>query len=448
MSTMGDRAWPWRRSRTPSRRDVPAASLSASAFPRGRGMTIPPLRRRLSSRVLARTLLSVVAAVVTALAVGAIPAASALASMASVVTSERREPPDVRGLTLPEASTRIQDEWYPDYTPTIELDPEIPDQVPPETARVVDQTVVLYIEDNKDDVGEEAVIRLTPGSAVADLVGRTRDEAEAPLDALGLLLEPSGEGRVTTQDPAAGTVVPFGTTVVARLEPPPTPGPLVPRLLGLTEAEARAAVEGLNLDLVVGSATGDGERRVSEQNPTAGTLIGRNRAITVTLTGSTTPEPDPMVAVPDVTGLEAAAVQRVLEAAGLTLAVDPTGSETGAGALSFRQDPEPGSQVAPGTQVAVAFAVVDEQSPVAWWVWPTSAAVLALLLLALWSLRLSRRARPRRPDPTPTPRHDAARRTDDRPRPAVRRYRCRPGRRTRPRLRWAAERQPPRQDRR
>ena len=351
----------------------------------------------------AHTVLATIAAVVTVLAVGAIPAAPAVAATFSLVTAERREPPDVRGLTLPEASARIQDEWYPDYTPTIELDPEIPDQVPPETARVVDQTVVLYIEDNKDDVGEEAVIRLTPGSAVADLVGRTRDEAEALLDALGLLLEPSGEGRVTTQDPAAGTVVPFGTTVVARLEPPPTPGPLVPRLLGLTEAEARAAVEGLKLDLVVASATGDGERRVSEQNPTAGTPIGRNRAITVTLTGSTTPEPDPMVAVPDVTGLEAAAVQRVLEAAGLTLAVDPTGSETGAGALSFRQDPEPGSQVAPGTRVAVAFAVVDEQSPVAWWVWPTSAAVLALLLLALWSLQLGRRARPRRPDPTPTP---------------------------------------------
>ena len=361
-------------------------------------MTSPALRRPLSSRALARTVLSMITAVLTALAIGTIPAAPAVAATSGLVTAERREPPDVRGLTLPEASERIQDEWYPDYTPTIELDPEIPDQVPPEKARVVEQEVVLYIEENKDDVGLEAVIRLTPGSAVADLVGRTRDEAEALLDALGLFLKPSGEGRVTTQDPAAGTLVPFGTTVVARLEPPPTPGPTVPRLLGLTEAEARAAVEGLELDLVVGSATGDGERRVSEQNPTAGTPVGRNRAVTVTLTGSTTPEPDPTVAVPDVTGLEAAAVQRVLEAAGLTLAVDPTGSETSPGALSFRQDPEPGSQAAPGTRVSVAFAVVDEQSPVAWWVWPTSTAVLALLLLALWSLQPGRR-----PPPDPTP---------------------------------------------
>ena len=42
--------------------------------------------------------------------------------------------------------------------------------------------------------------------------------------------------------------------------------------------------------------------------------------------------------------------------------------------------------------------MVDDQSPVAWWVWPTSAAVLALLLLALWSLQLGRR-----PPPDPTP---------------------------------------------
>ncbi len=135
---------------------------------------------------------------------------------------------------------------------------------------------------------------------------------------------------MTTQDPAAGTLVPFGTTVAARLEPPPTPGPMVPRLLGIsTEAEG----EGSSRRARAGSRRRFGHRRRRAPGQRAGPCsrhpIGRSRAVTVTLTGSTTRQPDPTVAVPDVTGLEAAAVQRVLEAAGLTLAVDPTGPETG-----------------------------------------------------------------------------------------------------------------------
>src|SRR5215207_2074147 len=123
MSTMGGRAWRWRRPRTPSLRCAPSAPPVLARSPRGGGMTIPGLRRPLSSRALPRTVLSVIAAVVTALAVGTIPVAPAVASTSNLVTAERREPPDVRGLTLPEASARIQDEWYPDYAPTIRLDP-------------------------------------------------------------------------------------------------------------------------------------------------------------------------------------------------------------------------------------------------------------------------------------------------------------------------------------
>ena len=347
-----------------------------------------------------------------AFTIGTITAASAPANASSpaFVTAERREPPDVRTLTLPEARNRILSEWYADFKPTIEVDPKVPDQMPLDKALVVDQAVVRYLEDS-DEGTPAAVIRLTPGSIVPDLTGRTRDEAESLLTPLGFYLKPSGEGLVTSQDPAAGSLEVVGTTVVARLEPPPTVGPTVPSVLGLTEAAATAELERVKLRLVVGSETGEGERLVSQQDPAPGVPVGASESVTVTLVGRDVLT----VTVPDVSGLEVGAVQRVLAAADLPLAIDPTGDPAGPGALAFRQDPEPGIRVAPGTSVSVAFAtVVDDASPAAWWVWPTGAAVLAVLLLALWSLHLFRRRPPsprppdREPTHPPTPSPDVA----------------------------------------
>ena len=123
-------------------------------------------------------------------------------------------------MALPEAQTLIQQQWYPRFTPTIRVTPELPQQVPPEAARVVEQRVVQYLEDSSE-TDLAAIIDLTAGSVVADLVGRTRDEAQQLVDALGLTLKATGTGRVDRQDPAPGTLVPFGTTVQAVLVPPP-----------------------------------------------------------------------------------------------------------------------------------------------------------------------------------------------------------------------------------
>ena len=139
---------------------------------------------------------------------------------AAVLPAANREPPDVVGMALPEAQTLIQQQWYPRFTPTIRVTPELPQQVPPEAARVVEQRVVQYLEDSSE-TDLAAIIDLTAGSVVADLVGRTRDEAQQLVDALGLTLKATGTGRVDRQDPAAGTLVPFGTTVQAVLVPPP-----------------------------------------------------------------------------------------------------------------------------------------------------------------------------------------------------------------------------------
>ena len=139
---------------------------------------------------------------------------------AAVLPAANREPPDVVGMTLPEAQTLIQQQWYPRFTPTIRVVPDLPEQVPPEAARVVEQQVVQYLEDSSE-TDLAAIIDLTAGSVVTDLVGRTRGEAQQLVDALGLTLKATGTGRVDRQDPAAGTLVPFGATVQAVLVPPP-----------------------------------------------------------------------------------------------------------------------------------------------------------------------------------------------------------------------------------
>lgn len=146
---------------------------------------------------------------------------------AAELPAANREPPDVVGLTLPDAQALIQQQWYPRFTPTIRVTPDLPEQVPPEAARVVEQRVVQYLEDSSE-TDRAAIIDLTAGSVVADLVGRTRGEAQQLVDALGLTLKATGTGRVDRQDPAAGTLVPFGTTVQAVLVPPPAVTPTLP----------------------------------------------------------------------------------------------------------------------------------------------------------------------------------------------------------------------------
>lgn len=355
----------------------------------------------------------VTAALLLALTVVVLPGSCHAAARASVVAAQHREPPTVVGLTLPEAQTRIEQQWYPgptSFKPTIKVTPDIPAQVPPEAARVVDQTVVLYREDS-DDVSPNAVIDLTVGSTVADLVGRTPEEAQGLTDALGLFLKPDGEGLVQTQDPGAGALVPFGTTVVAILATPPTsPGPTVPtvplasvpQLTGLTEAEARAKVGGVDLRLRVGQSSGPGERSVTEQDPAGGSELAAGGVVTVILRGSSVI--DRMVVVPDVTGRDLDAVRQVLTAAKLAMIADPSGSRTPGGGLSFRQDPQPGQRVLPGTSVTVAFAAVEASAPIGWRVGTVGAAALAfLLLLALWSVRLIHRRRPPRANASPRP---------------------------------------------
>lgn len=268
------------------------------------------------------------------------PAAGLDLTEAALGRAGSQQPPEMIGLTLPEARTLIEQRRYPRSTGTFEL------AVP---------------------------------SAGA-----------------------TGDGLVVKQSPEAGTIVPFRTVVTVVLAPPPPKGRIVPTLLGLTETQAGAAVEEVDLKLAATASSGTGERKVTGQEPLPGTELQVGGVVSVTLRGTGEPRDPvvvpkvvvPKVVVPAVTGLNPQIVKRALSDAELRLRVDPSGTQHEG--LSFRQDPQPGSRVTPGTPVTVTFAVAvaagSEATPAAPWPWLGGAALLALLGLALWSARLLRRS--------------------------------------------------------
>ncbi|WP_219532390.1 PASTA domain-containing protein [Nonomuraea guangzhouensis] len=147
-----------------------------------------------------------------------------------------------------------------------------------------------------------------PTVEVPDVVGDPLDQAEQEVRDQGLVSSvaqgEAAEPRVVdSQDPAAGTRVPKGSTVTLRLRPPapvsPTPEQVaVPDLSGLSASAARRRVQERGLTLVIGSGDSGSGGSVSEQEPAAGSLVERGSSVTVTLTPVTGPT-DP--ASPEVT---------------------------------------------------------------------------------------------------------------------------------------------------
>ncbi len=129
---------------------------------------------------------------------------------------------------------------------------------------------------------------------IPDLAGKTEREATLELQRLGLVWDFVEENSnsvaadlVIRTDPAAGQTVPAGSTVmlVISLGPPPVQ---VPNLTGMTEAEARSALEALGLVPII-SATRqpvDNEEldgRVVNQIPASGQTVPVGTTVQVTL---------------------------------------------------------------------------------------------------------------------------------------------------------------------
>lgn len=148
-------------------------------------------------------------------------------------------------------------------------------------------------------VGSGAPINLVVSSGpetvvIPDVVGDSERDATAELNNLGLLVRPQdeysetvAEGLVIRTDPVAGTEGVIGDTVLVVVSQGPAPVQ-VPNLLGMTENQARQAVEALGLSLNVSAArqpvvdpAQDGV--VVNQVPTAGLTVNKGSTVTITL---------------------------------------------------------------------------------------------------------------------------------------------------------------------
>jgi eukaryotic-like serine/threonine-protein kinase len=208
------------------------------------------------------------------------------------------------------------------------------------------------------DEGEIVSIEVSSGKpkvTIPTVVGQDRDSAFRELTQAGLdvrIVEVNSEeeeGRVTAQQPAAGTVVVEGTSVRINVSKGPRPV-VVPNVIGLPFGQAEAELErrGFNVNRVDGSSDLQ-EGIVFDQDPSAETESSRGATVTVSVSrGPAT------VAVPDVTLQDAAIGRTTLENAGFRVreVLEDTTDPNSDGVV-VGQDPVGSSQAEPGSLVTI-----------------------------------------------------------------------------------------------
>jgi serine/threonine-protein kinase len=188
--------------------------------------------------------------------------------------------PDVTGMRLPRARERIADA-------RLEIDVErVFDREVPE-GRVVDQNPLATTE---IEVGKTVVVRVSRGPQPVDVpnvVGSAAGDAEALLEAAGFQVSRSQDfsdsvprGSVIAQSPEAGTRLPVGNTVEIVLSKGPEEFPM-PRVVGMSEQEARNVLTGRGLRVKTVDIPTGKEGEVVGQRPRPGTTVESGQQVTI-----------------------------------------------------------------------------------------------------------------------------------------------------------------------
>ena len=125
----------------------------------------------------------------------------------------------------------------------------------------------------------------TMDRAVPDVIGLSIAEAQSKLAESGLSCRVIGSGgAVTSQLPAANSVIASGSEVLLYADAAPTGGGSVPNLNGMTYSQAREALAAMGLFIGSDSSVTDADNQlVSGQDIRAGTSAQAGTVITVTL---------------------------------------------------------------------------------------------------------------------------------------------------------------------
>ena len=198
--------------------------------------------------------------------------------------------------------------------------------------------------------------------------GRLADEAGLTLSSFPVEAPGAGAETVVEQSPPAGSVVRRGRTVSVGVHVP-AEADRMPALVGVSEADALAALDELSLPApAIAYAYADGRSgRVIEQQPEAGRTVAPGEPVRLVVTRG--PEPG-RVELPDVVGLDLEAARAQLAALGVrrveAVAVDVSMLRPG---TVLQQRPEPGSVVLAGRPVTLGYALegseISQVPPVA-----------------------------------------------------------------------------------
>lgn len=235
---------------------------------------------------------------------------------------------------------------------------EKPPTNPTDTGKVLDQTqppgteVPIGTPVNVDVGG--------PLCTIPSLAGKTVDEAKTLLDNAGCKLgdvtvDPNGKpedaGKIITTNPPAGDKVPRGTQVDVTIAPPSCN---VPNLVGLTETEARAALEKAGCrvgDVTPGPDNPEQAGKISEQGTPSGTLVPAGTDVDITVAG-------PVCTVPNLAGMTETEARAAVEAQGCTLRTSEkaTTNPSDVGKV-LSQNPTANLHVPKGSAVDVSLGV-------------------------------------------------------------------------------------------
>lgn len=208
--------------------------------------------------------------------------------------------------------------------------------------------------------------------AVPDnLVNMTQADAKTAVEKAGLVWAVSGDtvasdtvtkGNVAKVNPASGKQVEKGSTVTGYLSSGPASVTVPPDLVGMSPADAQAAVEKLGLVWKLGDAVASDtvdSGKIASTTPSPGKTVGAGSMVTgYPSSGSDT------VTVPDVSGQTQDAARATLEALGLTV-----GNVSTADDASQDKDrvisttPAAGSTAKKGDPIALVVASGDVKVP-------------------------------------------------------------------------------------
>ena len=198
---------------------------------------------------------------------------------------------------------------------------------------------------------------------VPNIVGEPLESAQQLIEDRGLVMgtpveqetdNPDEVGIVLSQDPAFNELVDEGSTVTPTIGVAPTTVAVPADLVGMTEEEARAALQaaGLTVGTVSQEETDDAEPgEVLETDPAPGEEIPVGSAVNLVVA-----EASDTVTVPSVLGRPVDDARAAIEAAGLSFGnVTREASDQPVDAV-LRTDPSGGAEVARGSTVSVVIS--------------------------------------------------------------------------------------------